>query len=349
MKRILRVIWLAVKWTVVVALCVEVLSFVIISVGNLVLYGEIREGGRALYDGYAVFLQSEGIRKTEFNSRSDDPKKNVTIWALGGSTMRGSTSGDDKTIASQLAKALNASGDGRHFTVTNYGMLSFNSLLEAKYLQKLLIESPEKPNLIIFYDGTNDAKYFAEHGTPYGHHGYRRVRAIIESYRRNWFGVLKPLNAAIYCSFTKELYDKVHQILIPLQPDSAGLNQLARLTQERYDHVNKLAGCYGADFLLFWQPTLWIDRCTVPESVQAQEKGVIVNSDRFVTVRRNLTLPYLAIKERLKGKPYFIDFQDALCDRTVAAYEPDGVHTTDAGNEMVAQKMAKAVLERLAK
>jgi hypothetical protein len=76
---------------------------------------------------------------------------------------------------------------------------------------------------------------------------------------------------------------------------------------------------------------------------------VIVNSERFATVRRNLMLPYMEIKERLHAKPYFVDFQNALCDRTVAAYEPDGVHTTDAGNRLVARKMAKAVLSRFPK
>jgi hypothetical protein len=38
-----------------------------------------------------------------------------------------------------------------------------------------------------------------------GHYCYRRLRAAIESHRSSRFGVLKPLNAALTSSFTKEL------------------------------------------------------------------------------------------------------------------------------------------------
>jgi hypothetical protein len=66
--------------------------------------------------------------------------------------------------------------------------------------------------MIVFYDGANDAKYFAEHRTPYGHHGYRRVRSLIESYYASWFGLLKPVTAATHASFTGELWDKIHRL-----------------------------------------------------------------------------------------------------------------------------------------
>ena len=349
MRKIFGAIWFLLKWVIVLVIGVEVISFIVISASNFILYGNPREGGRAVYDAYTLFLQDSGVRKTEYNSRSENPEKNVAVWMFGGSTMRGPTPLDDKTLPSQLAKILNSRPGALRFTITNYGMDSFNSLLETKYLQKLLIENPEKPNIIIFYDGANDAKYFAEYRTPYGHYGYRRVKALIESYRKSRLGFLKPLNAAIFSSFTKELYDKIHQVEVPLEPDAPGMKQLAVLTEERYDYVDKVARCYGADFFLFWQPSQWVERCDIPESVREKEKGLIVNSGRFATVRKNLTLPYLAIKGRLKDKPYFIDFQNALCDRTIPAYTPDGVHLRPDGDAMVAEKMASALLKRFSK
>ena len=42
---------------------------------------------------------------------------------------------------------------GRGWTVRNFGVNSYNSLFEAKYLQKLLIEEDEQPDVIVFMDG----------------------------------------------------------------------------------------------------------------------------------------------------------------------------------------------------
>ncbi len=64
--------------------------------------------------------------------------------------------------------------------------------------------------------------------------------------------------------FSKELYDKIHQVWIPLEADSLAVEELVAGTEKRYDHVNKLAKCYGAEFILFWQPILWVEDCQVP-------------------------------------------------------------------------------------
>lgn len=261
--------------------------------------------------------------------------------------MRGATRDDDKTIASYLAEFLNARQDGPRYTVKNYGMNSFNSLLESKYLQKLLIESDRPPSLIVFYDGANDAKYFAEHRTPHGHHGYRRVRSLIESYYRSWFGLLKPLNAAFYSSFTKELFDKINQVGIPIDPSSGALRNMVLQAARRYDHVDKLATCYGAEFILLWQPILWTEDCDVPASVKEKERDFLLNSNRFDTVRHNFSLPYLALAERLKHESYFVNLRNVLCKRTTAVYQPDGVHLTDQGRKMVAIRIGKILEKRM--
>ena len=127
--------------------------------------------------------------------------------------------------------------------------------METKYLQKLLAEgATPAPQVIIFYDGANDSWYFAQYRTPYAHHGYRRVRGLIESYYRSFFGLLKPLNAALYASFSKELYDKVMQTLIPLDPETPSFQEFLDFTEKRYYYVQKLAAAHGARFFLFWQP-----------------------------------------------------------------------------------------------
>jgi hypothetical protein len=348
LTKFLRILFTPVKWIIGALILIEILSFLALTITNYVFYGHAREGSRAVYDSYTLFLQSAGVRPTAFGSVSRDPKKNRVIWMFGGSTMRGATDFDDRTIPSFVAQYLNSRESGLHYTVINYGMNSFNSLLEVKYLEKQLIESDSNPDVIIFYDGANDAKYFAEHRDPYGHHGYRRSKALIESYYKSPIGLLKPLSAAIYSSFTKELYDKINQVAVPIEKGSPSLAAMVVADLKRYDFVNKVSGCYGARFILYWQPMLWVEDCNVSEAVREHEKNLILNSDRFKTVRHNFTVPYVALAERLGSKPYFVSLNGALCGRTVPVYQPDGVHLTDEGRKIVGLKIGKDLEKRLA-
>ncbi len=345
-KRLFHWIVVTIKWLILAVVSVEILSFLVITGSNYVMYGHAREGSRAVYDAYTLFLQEHAVRPTAYNSQSEDSGKNKYIWMFGGSTMRGATDCNDRTLPSCLSLLLNSNRKGLHFTVTNFGTNSFNSLLETKYLQRQLINLPP-PDIIIFYDGANDVKYFLEHRDPYAHHGYRRVRALIESYYKSWFGVLKPLNAAVYSSFTKELYDKIMQVGVPLEASDKELAEMLDAVEKRYDHVNKLSACYGARFILFWQPTLWTEECHVAATARAGEKNIILDNKRWTTVRDNFTKPYVAIQKRLEKKDYFVDFRSELCNRQVPSYKPDGVHLNDDGRLLVAERMAAMLNEKL--
>jgi hypothetical protein len=347
MKKVLKGIWSAVKWVIIGLICIEALSFVAVTVSNFILYGHAREGSRAIYDPYTLFLQSSGPRATAHNSVSADCRKNKTIWLLGGSTMRGSTDSDDKTIPSFVAQFLNSGDRGLHVTVKNYGMNSFNSLLETKYLQKLFIESDDHPEIIVFYDGANDAKYYAEHRHPYGHYGFRRVSGLIDSYYNSWIGLLKPLNAALYSSYTRELYNKVNQVLVPIDPNAPKFRHWVDGVVRRYRHVDKIAKCYGASFMLLWQPLWWVEECDVPNDLKQKEQSLIMRWQKLAAVRENFTIPYEALAHKLKDEPYFLSLRNALCKRTTAVYKQDGVHLTDEGREMMGIRIGRILDKRL--
>jgi hypothetical protein len=344
--KVLRFLGGCITWAVLALVTVEILSFLLITGSNYVLYRQIREGTPAIYDPYALFLMPGGARPTAHNAPAPAGPNHRVIWMFGGSTTRGATDHDDRTIPSHLAGILNQSGSQASFTVVNFGTDSFNSLLETKYFQKELIENPQAPDLVIFYDGANDSTYFSQYRTPYGHLGYRRMRALVEGYYQSFFGLLKPLNAALYSSFTKELYDKVRATATTLDPDSEPVRQNASAALQRYRHVEKVARCYGARFLLFWQPCLWVETGQVAPRVKRQEEKDYILGARFTTVRHNIAATYLALKDRLGQEPYFVDFQNVLCDRTQPVYQPDGVHLNDAGRQMVARAMGRVLRER---
>jgi lysophospholipase L1-like esterase len=344
----LGVFWLGclLKWLLIGVVCIEVCSFLIISISNLILYGHLREGSRAVYDPYTLFLQSPAVRPTVGNASASVGSDNRTIWMFGGSTMRGATDDDSHTIASYLATYLN-SGDRRlRFQVVNFGINSFNSLLEIKYLEKALIQMTPQPDLIIFYDGANDTKYFVEHRTADAHYGYRRVRALIEGYYGSWIGLFKPITAAIQASFTRELYDKLHQVALPLDPGSPELRAMVKEAGRRYDFAEKLVRGLNGQFLLVWQPMLWTEGCPVSPAVAAAERTMLVNSDRLAPMRRNFTTTYQALTERLASEPYFVDLSTVVCGRSVPAYQPDGVHMTDDGRRAVAKAIGDVISRR---
>lgn len=335
------------KSVLVCLVLLEIVSFLFISISNYIIYGKVREGSRVSYDPYTLFLNQEGQRPTAYNA-SELGGRNITIWMFGGSTMRGSTDFDERTIPSFLVGTLNEKGGYPRFTALNFGENSFNSLMETKYFQKVMIERPEPtPNVIVFYDGANECSYFTQHRTPYGHHGYRRVRALIESYHRSLFGIFKPLNAAIYASFTKELYDKIMQAFVPVETDSDSLCQLLDQTEQRYDYLNSQAAARNAVFVLFWQPVLWVETGEVAPQVREVEREHFINTERFKTMRHNFELVYGAISDRLQNKPYFVNLRNVLCSRTEPAYKPDGVHLNDDGRRRIAEAMRVVLEERL--
>ncbi len=345
MKWLFKSLFFLVKWLIILVLGVELLAFVIVSVSNYVIYGHIREGSRAVYDPYTLFRTAAGQRET-VNICPQPGKRTRTVWMFGGSTMRGSTPDDAATIPSVLAREINSEDSSFCWNVLNFGENSYNSLLEVRYFQKQLIHNDHQPDIVIFYDGANDSVYFAQHRTGDGHHGYRRARALIESYYKSFFGVFKSLNAAIYASFSKELYDKLMQVQFDIPADSPELAEHVNNVGQRYDFVNKVAAYYGARFLVFWQPTQWVETEEVMVEVREKESKHFINTDRFGSMRSNFLTVYGALERNLEGRSYFVDFRNVLTARQDVAYKPDGVHLTDLGREIVGKAMAVELRRR---
>lgn len=106
---------------------------------------------RKPYQGSLINIDAEGNRVTLHNSSRDDA---LEVWLLGGSTAWGTGAPDDQTIASHLASLLNGTW-GIDARVRNLGESAYVSTQEAVYL--LLQLQKDVPDVVIFYDGVNDA------------------------------------------------------------------------------------------------------------------------------------------------------------------------------------------------
>jgi lysophospholipase L1-like esterase len=331
-----RLVW-GISLIVASLVLLELLCFGIITTSIYFIYGQIREGEPVRYDPYALYLLSSGIRPTVNNPPAASGSAPL-IWIFGGSTTRGISDDDSQTMPSFLAKVLNQEDPKLTARVVNFGNDGYNGLMETKYLQKMLIESPTPPRVIIFYDGANDGAYFAQYRTPAAHHGYRQVRGLIESYHRSFFGLFKSFNAAWYTSYARELWDKMRQGIIPLATDDPALGEFKAEAAQRYDYVNKIAHSFGAEFLLFWQPCWWVETAPVDPAVQAKEQKTIIMGDRWA-LKHNFVTIYSALGERLRDKPYFVDLRNVLTPRQQEVYESDGIHLNPAGDRLLASQL----------
>ncbi len=347
LRRLARGLVTGAKWLIAVALMLEIASFLTITLSNYWIYGQLRDGERVNYDPYALFITDGYPRRTLNNPPQPVKGRDRIFWLFGGSTMAGATDHDDRTIPSFLAGVLNQEEPRLPAYLINFGEPSFNSLMETKYLQKALIERrAQPPEVIIFYDGANDATYFAQTRMPNGGHlGYEKVQGLIESYSHSFFGIFKPLYAALYASFTHELYDKINQGVIAIMPDAPSLQQFVDAVEARYDYVNQSAAGAGARFLLVWQPCWWVETAPVASEVKKREEAEIILGRHFA-LRHNFEVINHALVARLREKPYFLDFQNVLCGRKELAYQSDGIHLLDAGRKMVAARLGQVIKER---
>jgi hypothetical protein len=348
-KRFFSLAARTVKWLLVAVLAVEVLSFAVITTSNWIIYGNLREGPKAVYDPYTLFLMENGVWPTaNCEVVNNHPELSRTIWFFGGSTMRASSAPYERSIPSLVAKALNERDKPCAFNCMNFGVNSFNSLLEIKYLQKQFLEYIIRPNLVVFYDGANDANYFAVQKDPYAHEGKERAQGVIESYYKSGVGILKPLNAAYFASFTRELLQKFLYTATPLDPNAPELAKFIEQAVGRYDFAERLSACYGAKFLLFLQPLYWVETAPPADAtVAAKEQELILGRKTFPHVRDNFNIVYAALEKALAGKPYFVNLRDSLNGRAAPAYTADGVHNTDTGREGIVAAMLPHIRDRL--
>ena len=345
MRSFLRLFAKAVMILLASWVVLEILCFLIITLSIYFIYGQLREGEPVRYDPYAIYINLQGERPTA-NNAPPGAGKVTTIWMFGGSTTRGISEDDRETLPSFVSHDLNQVPPVMPARVHNFGVDGFNALMEVKYLQKELIEDPNPPRIITFYDGDNDCAYFAQYRTPYAHQGYRQMRGLVESYHRSLFGMFKSLNAAWFTSSVRELYDKMREGVFAVSPDDPALHEYLDQCVRRYDYIDKVARCYGAHFHLFWQPCWWVETQPVAPAVKEQEKKTIILNKRWA-MEKNYLLIYNSLVDRLRDKPYFVDMRNILCSRQTPVYESDGMHLNPTGDRMVAAFISNFLKKQL--
>lgn len=107
-----------------------------------------------------MFNIEDGVRRS-YEVVSDDPSLPV-IWFFGGSTMFGWGQRDEHTIPSEVARLSEEAG--LPVRVVNFGNLAWVHWQEVLAFERELAHRPA-PDLVVFYDGVNDANVQGAQGT----------------------------------------------------------------------------------------------------------------------------------------------------------------------------------------
>lgn len=123
------------------------------------------------HTGELLNVDENGIRATP---GSQCHAESYRIYTFGGSTMWGYGVYDGATIAAYLQAGL-----GENVCVVNYGEVGYNSTQGVIMLLRLL-QQDNKPDMVIFYDGTNDVTLAQRTGEPGAHFYLENIAPVVQ-------------------------------------------------------------------------------------------------------------------------------------------------------------------------
>lgn len=375
---LLRRSWLLLGLVLLWVAAIELASSVVLTTAYQVLRAgtaEIRDradayGGadwaRAYYDEYAkcgrlrwtsyVYWRRLPCEGAYINVAGDGRRRTwrpegtptATVWAFGGSTMWGTGARDDHTIPSLVARQL-LERSGIRAAVTNFGESGYVSTQELITLE-IALRSGERPDVVIFYDGVNDA--FS---------AYQQRRAGIpenESNRAAEFNILRPDQrarlvgglvgpTAIRETATYQLVDAIMKRLPFRRGTEAGAFD-ARLAgeavaayRENLRVVVALGRTYGFEPLFYWQPMIFHkERLTGFEMARRDDVAYFGPMVRAVDAA-------IASDAGLRAMPQFADLSGVFRD----VHEPvfvDYAHLGESGNAAIADRISIDIARALA-
>lgn len=240
---------------------------------------------------------------------ADDPEA-LDVWFLGGSSLWGIGQRDEHTIPSEVARLAEATGIP--VRAHNFGVPTYRSWQEALLLAQLLTERPA-PDLIVAYDGYNDASNFLAAGSPTQvvPHFADEVREVL-------------LDAGAYGEDLTSDQDFISRTTARSPRNAADVfGRGARI-------IRAVAENFDVALVQTLQPALWSRDLAVDDATLEN-----INADRefhaSFAVGWNQTRALMAVDG-------VIDLGDSLDDVDEMVYW-DAVHTNELGAEAVAEAL----------
>jgi hypothetical protein len=219
------------------------------------------------YHGRYVNVDSLGRRVTPQPAVPAVPR--ARVFFFGGSTMWGSFQRDDHTIPAEAARRLQqVAGPGARIDVGNFGETGWVMTQEMLELM-LQLRSGARPDVVVFYDGINDAFSALQYGVagiPQNEEKRAAEFAMGRKLDRTLYGhgVLSDLRAVGTLELASlehlELVQRLQSIAHPTSIKTVSVDSAARALTAVYAEnarlIEALAKAYGFTPIYVWQPSL---------------------------------------------------------------------------------------------
>jgi lysophospholipase L1-like esterase len=277
-------------------------------------------------------------RRTVNPARDDCSQRHVIVWTFGGSTMYGTGVPDWATLASYLSRELNA-GSSECVLVTNFGVEGYVGNQELILLMEQL-KAGGRPDIVIFYDGVNDAAAAGPPGEPpTPHFIFATIKNRIE-------GSVSGRLDFVRDSYTFRLARAIRAFVSrrhPSRPVPDELDPKAAAALDNYEANLRVAKALGKAYnfrvYCFWQPSLFYGgKPLVPFEKQLHENAA---TDSWSLA---ITAVYREAETRAIATKSFIFLGD-IFDSVPEAIYLDETHLGPRGNELAAQAVAKYMEE----
>jgi len=296
---------------------------------------------RLPYKGQTININDQGIRSTPQSELATETSPLVVF--LGGSTMWGTGSDDRNTIPAHFADI--AHGDYRAINLGESGYNAFQGYL----ILKLQIMGGLTPNIVVSYDGVNEAGALNPERRPFSHARENQIRTIMKEQDVDGGGVLsfkhfflKPLQLFIdkfSLNFKSKFFSKNEPYSI-YHVDQKRVEQVAIGLLESWLSTKHLAEENSADFIGILQPNGYFGNPRLDH--------LDLNVDEFHQWHHQYRTLYTAILELLKDPRYkelsgsILDFTGVF-DRDEYIYI-DFAHVSPNGNRIIAEKIYNHII-----
>jgi lysophospholipase L1-like esterase len=308
------------------------------------------------FDGEFIDVDEDGNRAAH---RAGDGREPLRIWLFGGSVIWGLGAPDSQTVSSHLARRLGEAGVD--VEVRNLGEIGFVNTQEIVLLLREL-QHGRRPDLVVFFDGVNDAPAAALWPEFDGNHmNFTSIRDRFEKRERQ---APHPLLRLLRRSGIWRMADALRAKLDPrtgrvadppytLPSDAAETRRRGERAAELWlanrRFVDALGERYGFTAFYLLQPSLKVgakpahpsELAILDEEMQNDAKRVAMES--FAAMRD-------AVRRELAGAGAANGRTADLSDLFAGVSEPlyfDYVHVGHSGNRLIAAGIADLLTQQL--
>ncbi len=281
-----------------------------------------------LYSGETLTIGSDGYRKV---SNTNSIKSRLKVGLFGGSTLWGEGASDDGTIPSIVAK-LNP-----HIEVYNFGQLAFNSRQNLAVLTNLY-SSGKKLDLVIFYDGVNDAAFLCPKQVSVPGH---RMEPVFKE--RLYSGSKYLINKALYKYFVQNIVNFTNRIRVNYLGQKMESEYLCYRDEDKIDKIaqgmlnnwrlaEQMVVSNGGKFIGVLQPMAYRGKAKIDH---------LEKMDQELGKSMNMVYDKILAKIDTSSSIQVLNLVDAF-DRNEYIYI-DFCHVSTNGNKIIANRITEFI------